>query len=198
MGISTTFDLRSRVEVEQTQPMLDESTLADYVSLPLLEGAVRDTVTQVPTLTELYRDLVAEAGESFARITEWVALRATGGVLVHCTAGKDRTGVAIALILDAVSVPRDDIIADYVASEQNLAGTWSERMLGIVRGMGYEVTPAIEKVVCGTDADAMRAALETVDAEYGGPREYFLSNGLEPQTLTALQNSLVDDVTLKG
>ncbi|QPZ39453.1 tyrosine-protein phosphatase [Paramicrobacterium chengjingii] len=193
MGISTIFDLRSRVEMEQTRPMLDESTLADYVSLPLLEGAVHDTVTQVPTLAELYNDLVAEAGESFARIAEWVALRATGGVLVHCTAGKDRTGVSLALILDAVRVPRDDIIVDYVISAENLAGAWSERMLGLVRKMGFEVTPEIEEVVCGTDADAMRAALETVDAEYGGSREYFLSNGLDERTLTALQNSLVEN-----
>ncbi|WP_166997948.1 tyrosine-protein phosphatase [Paramicrobacterium fandaimingii] len=133
-GISTIFDLRSRVEVEQTQPMLDESTLADYVSLPLLEGAVHDTVTQVPTLTELYRDLIDEAGESFARIGEWVALRSSGGVLVHCTAGKDRTGVAIALLLDAVGVPRERIIADYVISAENLAGAWSAMMLGRCEG----------------------------------------------------------------
>ncbi|WP_166984328.1 tyrosine-protein phosphatase [Paramicrobacterium fandaimingii] len=197
-GISTIFDLRSRVEVEQTQPMLDESTLADYVSLPLLEGAVHDTVTQVPTLTELYRDLIDEAGESFARIGEWVALRSSGGVLVHCTAGKDRTGVAIALLLDAVGVPRERIIADYVISAENLAGAWSAMMLGQVRRMGFEVTPAVEKVVCGTDAGAMRAALETVDAEYGGSHEYFAAHGLDERALTALQNSLVDDAEPHG
>lgn len=193
MGISTIFDLRSRVEVEQTQPMLDESTLADYVSLPLLEGAVHDTVTHVPTLTELYTDLVAEAGESFARIAEWVALRAAGGVLVHCTAGKDRTGVAIALILDAVGVPRSETVRDYVVSAENLAGAWSERMLALVRQMGIVVTDAVEMVVCGTDADAMRATLAHVDAEYGGSREYFAAHGLEDETLTALRNSLVED-----
>ncbi|WP_437584458.1 tyrosine-protein phosphatase [Paramicrobacterium sp. CJ85] len=189
--ITTIIDLRSRTEVEQTQPMLDESTLGEYLSLPLMEGAVEDVTTRVPTLTELYTGLVDTAGDSFARIAEWVAVRSRGGVLVHCTAGKDRTGVAVALLLDAVGVPRQTIIEDYVASAQNLAGPWAERMLGLARQMGVELTPQVRMLVTGTEPDAMQRTLEHVDAEHGGSVEYLTAHGLDADARQALRNALV-------
>ena len=57
-------------------------------------------------------------------------------MLVHCTAGKDRTGVAIALLLDAVGAERDAVVADYAASEANLSGAWADRMFAMIDAMG--------------------------------------------------------------
>ena len=46
--------------------------------------------------------------------------RADGAVLVHCAAGKDRTGVVVALALDAAGVDRDAIVGDYLASRERI------------------------------------------------------------------------------
>lgn len=191
-GISTIVDLRSRIEAEQSTGPVAESELADYLSLPLLEGAIADTVQQVPTLEQLYTHLVDDAGDSFARIGEWIAWHASGGVLVHCTAGKDRTGVAVALLLEAVGADRDQVLADYVVSEQNLAGEWAERALAMAERMGAPDTDAVRMVICGTDAEAMRGTLEHVDRVHGGARAYLAAHGLDENTLTALTNRLVE------
>lgn len=190
-GISTIVDLRSRTEVEQTSGAVSEAELAEYVSLPLLEGAVADSIHHVPSLEQMYTHLVDNAGAAFATIGEWIAWHSSGGVLVHCTAGKDRTGVAVALLLEAVGADREQVLADYAISEQNLAGAWSERTLAMVERMGIEVTQPIRTVICGTDAEAMRRTLEHVDHTYGGARAYLAAHGLDKATLTALRNRLV-------
>ena len=54
----------------------------------------------------------------FARMYMRCAAGADGPVLVHCAAGKDRTGIAVALILRLLGVDRDLVLADYILSEQ--------------------------------------------------------------------------------
>lgn len=183
--VGTIVDLRSRAESERSP---DAAGLPAPIRIPLLEGAVQTSAAQVPTLEELYLHLVDDQGEAFARIAGLVAT-AERGVLVHCTAGKDRTGVAVALLLDAVGVSRTSIIDDYVATGANLAGAWSDRMFSMIRQMGFTVTPAVEKVVAGTSADAMADALARVD-EAGGSAAYLVANGLSEDALAGLRERL--------
>lgn len=57
--------------------------------------------------------------------------------MVHCAAGKDRTGIVVALLLDLCGVPKEDIIKDYSASENYLQVSADECLLGNTRGMKY-------------------------------------------------------------
>jgi hypothetical protein len=69
----------------------------------------------VPTLGEMYVDMLAGAATVFGEVARLVAEERDGesrAVLMHCTAGKDRTGAAAALLLDAVGVDRDAIVVD--------------------------------------------------------------------------------------
>jgi protein-tyrosine phosphatase len=90
----------------------------------VLEGSAMTLVAQGADLTALYRHMTAESGAVLRRCVGQIAHAAEAGVVVHCTAGKDRTGIAVALTLAALGVDRADIVRDDAATEQNLAGAW--------------------------------------------------------------------------
>src|SRR5512145_128602 len=66
------------------------------------------------TMVRMYQQMPFRLQPRFAGVFEALAHAGDGATIVHCTAGKDRTGVAIALVLSALDVPRESIIADYV------------------------------------------------------------------------------------
>lgn len=184
-SIALVIDLRSEYEVADA-PAVHPST----VRLPLLDGAAAN-MTTVPTLNDVYASLLDTAGDSFVRIARLVADTEEGAVLVHCTAGKDRTGVAVALLLDAVGVDRAEIVTDYAISEVHLDGAWAERTLASVRAFGIEVTPEIAALIMHSPAHVMEETFEQVDARYGGAAEYLAEHGLDADALGRLRDRLL-------
>ncbi|QPE04210.1 tyrosine-protein phosphatase [Microbacterium schleiferi] len=151
--------------------------------------AIETALAQIPSLSDLYISMLEHGASAFAETARRVAV-SEGAVLVHCTAGKDRTGVAIALILEAVGVERAAIVDDYAASERNLAGPWTERMFGMLQAMGLPRTPALDDLVAATPPAAIITALEWVDAHHGGAAHYLRSGGLTDAELDALRRRL--------
>lgn len=111
--------------------------------------------------------------------------------LVHCTAGKDRTGAVIALTLTAVGVARDDVLHDYAETEKNLAGTWLDNHLELVRSYGVEVTEQVRELVGGSPIPALDKALKSVEHEFGSVRDYLLHHGLPEDSIARLHARLV-------
>jgi rhodanese-related sulfurtransferase len=111
------IDLRSPLELAEGHPL--DSLGARVVNLPLLEslrpGATPDVYDG--TLAGLYQLVAAAAPHLLVDLVHEVA-RADGPVLVHCAAGKDRTGIAVALVLRLLGVDRDLVLADYILTEQ--------------------------------------------------------------------------------
>ncbi|WP_254359759.1 tyrosine-protein phosphatase [Microbacterium hominis] len=193
--IGTVVDLRTQEEVDQRPDRLPGSREIELVHLPLLEGMARDAATRVPTLPGLYRQMAAHAGGTFARIAQYLTAEVDGrpeAVLVHCTAGKDRTGIAVAVLLDAAGADRDAILEDYASSGPNLAGEWAESMFARVRAMGVEVTPELEVLLAGSPVDAIDEALGWIDRERGGSAAYLAASGLSEPALETLRARLID------
>lgn len=148
----------------------------------------------IPTLQELYLAMIEHGAATFADCARAVAAPEDPqrpGVLIHCTAGKDRTGVAVALLLDAVGVRREAIVADYTRSQDQLAGAWAERMLEGLRRAGIPPLPEIEQLACASPAAAIEAVLAAVDAR-GGTAAYLREGGLSEEELGALCTTLRD------
>jgi protein-tyrosine phosphatase len=113
--------------------------------------------------------------------------RTEGAVLVHCAAGKDRTGVVVALALDAAGVDRDAIVADYLATRERIEPIIAR----LVSSSTYRAEleghdPQDHAPVPGT----MERVLELVDERYGGSAEWLAAHGLEHGELELLRHRL--------
>ncbi len=160
-------------------------------------------VEALPSLAQMYLSMLSENAAVFVEVAKVVAgtrgdgagdVTITGdspaGVLIHCTAGKDRTGLAIALLLDTVGVRREAIVADYASSAANLAGEWADGMLAMVAMTGVPVTAKLVEIIAGSPGSAIEGALTWVDSTYGGTAEYLRSQGLEAAELEAMVRRL--------
>ncbi|MGW5647723.1 tyrosine-protein phosphatase [Saccharopolyspora sp. NPDC003752] len=187
-GVALVIDLRSEREAAATfgSPAAHPAT----VRLPLLDGELR-SMTGVPTLSGLYADLLDSAGHAFARVAELVAETEDGAVLVHCAAGKDRTGVAVALLLEAVGVDRQAIVADYALSESQLSQEWAAAIVSSIRATGVEITPQVEALITRSPADEMEVTLEHLDDRYGGAVRYLAKHGFDADALARLRQRLL-------
>ncbi len=218
-SIGVIVDFRTPSEQQMAPDRLPSSRPIRVVEIALLEGALpgpaakvadavgpdaaatalREALAQLPTLAELYVSMLthgAEALADLARLVAAPALEHTGepaasGVLVHCTAGKDRTGVSVAVLLDAVGADRDAVVADYASSADNLAGVWADAMLANVTRMGVALSPQIVELVTLTPAAAITAALDWVDQQHGSSSAYLQSGGLTDRELAALRGRMI-------
>ena len=113
---------------------------------------------------------------------------ADGAVLVHCAAGKDRTGVVVAFALDAAGVSREAIVDDYLAT--------GERIVQILERLCSSETYRAE--LEGHDPQdhaplpaTIERVLEFVDEHAGGPAAWLLANGLDDEDLERLRERLL-------
>ena len=131
----------------------------------------------VELMTELYRALVNDQAHRFAELFEHL-LQAEGPVVFHCTAGKDRTGFAAALILLALGVPRDVVQQDYLLTNRVFQHPPTAQ-----GGLSAEVLAVLWRVQPGF----LDAALHAVDTDHGGIDRYLAQRlGLSPAALQQL------------
>ena len=113
--------------------------------------------------------------------------RADGAVLVHCAAGKDRTGVVIALALDAAGVDREMIVGDYLATAERI-GVILERLVSspTYRAELEGHDPQRHAPVPGT----IERVLELLDERFGGSAAWLADHGLGSADLEQLRRRL--------
>lgn len=217
LGVSDVVDLRSHFEVHHEGPgpmrARADITFHHHSYLPEQhdddapedhdETIVHDDQTPGKRLPWLGKDSKIDLQDAFA--THYLgylmdrpasvvgALRAVahapGATLVHCAAGKDRTGTTVALALSLVEADRDQILADYAAS--------SERMQLIVDRLMRTDTyrPNLEGRSLDshmTRPQSMRAVLQYVDDEFGGVEALLQRMGWTSEDTTAMRSKLLD------
>jgi protein-tyrosine phosphatase len=113
--------------------------------------------------------------------------QADGAVLVHCAAGKDRTGVVVALALDAAGVDRTAIVGDYLATADRIEAIL-ERLVSspTYRAELEGHDPSRHAPVPGT----MERVLELVDEQFGGSEAWLSAHGLDGGDLERLRHRL--------
>jgi protein-tyrosine phosphatase len=115
-------------------------------------------------------------------------------MIVHCTAGKDRTGVAVAMLLTVLGVGRDDILSDYAKSDvfgRNLriAGSVDEAFR---TSFGFVPSEAVMAMLIGTDSEFLLAALAAVEREWGSTAGYFEASGVDADRQEQLRATLLE------
>jgi protein tyrosine/serine phosphatase len=107
---------------------------------------------------------------------------------VHCAAGKDRTGVVIALALSAVGVPAEEVIADYTRTDERIEAIL-RRLMGSRTYEGDLKDSAIDRH--RPRAETMKAFLEQVSVRYGGVSQWLGDHGFGADDIARLRAKLV-------
>jgi protein-tyrosine phosphatase len=159
----------------------------------LTEEQVAALLEQIPTLEELYVAILSGSAPQFAGVAGAVLDAADTdrpGVIVHCTAGKDRTGLAAALLLGVAGADRDAIVADYVLTETNLAGGLALELTRLITSIGVPLTPRLETLATKSPAGAIEAALDWIATTHGDAAAYLRSGGLSEDQTARLRSLL--------
>jgi protein-tyrosine phosphatase len=183
LGLRTVIDLRWPHELRASPSAFASSPAVRYRSIPLLE----DDPTPVIGLAATYRLMLDERGPQLADVAR--AVLEPGGLpaVIGCAAGKDRTGVAVALLLAAVGVAADEIVADYV-----LTGPAFSRP---DTGDPHLVDWRAEPIMLECPPAHMEALLAHLAARHGGARALLRRHGLTPGELDLLVERLTEPAT---
>lgn len=187
-AVARIVDLRDGEEVAAEPSEIDGP---ETTHLPLFLGSVRSFFESDVSLDDLYLHLLEESGD---RLVEAVRIIAAGDpTLVHCTVGKDRTGVTVALALSAVGADREAVIADYALTESQLPPERSRRIAEYLRSQHPEAVHAVA-LATQSPADVMRRLLAQVDERWGSAAGYLRANGMTEGELDALRAALVEPI----
>jgi protein tyrosine/serine phosphatase len=133
-------------------------------------------------MLDRYRVGVAEAMTAVARAPE-------GAVLIHCAAGKDRTGLISALLLGLAGVPAETIAADYAMTAELLRSREREWLEGLEPEERAEREAMLARYA--PTAEVMSAVLEGLAERFGGVEPYLLATGMGTDDLDRLRDRLV-------
>jgi protein tyrosine/serine phosphatase len=185
-GVSRVIDLRSDFELDGTPHPLAED--ASYARIPWIDpqrDVERDPDGE-PDLAGRYRDSLDRNTRQVAAVVRAFVEAPSGPVLVHCHAGKDRTGMLVALLLDLVGVDRGVIAEDYAQSEG---------FLGIrdrIAALETDQERHEAETFWRTLPETIAATLKHLDAEYGSSEDYLRDGcGLTAEEIQAVRDRLV-------
>lgn len=209
LGIRAVYDLRSAAERAGAPDLLPEGT--DYCALDVLADSTMALPANLMTLladpaaaslalagsivTDLfdsaYREIIAlpSALASYRALFADLAAAERRPALVHCTMGKDRTGWAVAALLMLLDVPDEDVMAEYMITNDLLLPAL-QPVFDQFRDAGGD--PGVLLPVFGVDPAYLAAGLDEMTGLFGSIEGYFSTGlGLDVPTIDALRSAFL-------
>lgn len=191
LGIRTVIDLRRPTEVE-SQGRAPEwpgytwhNIAPDHPEWHPHEYRADEGVARF--LARRYMEIATQGVAGIVKVIGLIAEPENSPVVVHCLAGKDRTGVVIALVLSLLGVGEAQIAADYA-----LTADAALRVLVHLRNEEPEVIARAQPYSLHTPADAMRIFLRDLREQYGSVEAYLVDAGLTYDQIAALRDNLLE------
>jgi protein-tyrosine phosphatase len=192
LQIGDVIDLRSSAELRlDGRGLLERETAIRFHHLPLFDGvqSADREAAGVMNLADRYFLLAEFAKEAIARVVNVLAESGAPAVY-HCAAGKDRTGVVSAVVLGALGVRDEVIIADYAATQENLDAIVARLMAT----EGYRtMLEALPPDTLHAEPTTMIALLTRIRERYGSMSEYLHAAGVSRATQERLADALLED-----
>lgn len=200
LGLRTIVDLRAPQE-KKTPPVLAG---ARQIDLPIeLENRARERLQPlmvkrggepevVDVLKQMYRDLADEAWPQLGQFLRILLSAESYPVLVHCRAGKDRTGFMCALVQQAIGVERAAIFEDYLKTNEAFLPQ-TRRMIRAMKifSLGRVQTESF-KAAFNAREEYLQAALDRIDEAHGGLAAYLEKCGITSRDLDTLRGLLLE------
>ncbi len=194
LNIATQIDLRKQEEVlDQGRGPL-EAMGANYINIAVIPEGGSDKLNKLVGDTGIsgkrYLGYLEFGPTSWLRLFGILAERENLPVLLHCTAGKDRTGVSTAFLLSILGVRREIIEADYLLTNLD-----TERQADFIEStVGYPEGYNREKMmsIAGVPRDAMKDFLDGVESKWGSAVEYLEKIGVTNDQMDMIRNNFLE------
>lgn len=195
--VRTVADLRANIEIRAGRPgPMTREPLVAVEQLSLFPERKPADAFEVPPwerrpvvgrgFSGLYLGFLAERADSVLAALRLIAHR-DGATIVHCTAGKDRTGTVIALAVADAGVERSAIVADYAASADHFDALM-RRLAGSTAGRALALAAAVRH---RPKAVTMERFLDALAEQAGGVRPWLAAHGWTEADHAALRRKLV-------
>ena len=194
LNISTQIDLRKQEEVlDQGRGPL-EAMGANYINIAVIPEGGSDKLNKLVGDTGIsgkrYLGYLEFGPTSWLRLFGILADGENLPVLLHCTAGKDRTGVSTAFLLSVLGVSREVIEADYLLTNLD-----TERQADFIEStVGYPEGYDREKMIsiAGVPRDAMKDFLDGVESKWGSAVEYLEKIGVTKEQMEMVRTNFLE------
>lgn len=194
LGVRRIIDLRADDEVTRDPSRVTGLDL-HIQRVPLFLGSVRSFFEEDLSLAQMYRLIVEESAAGVVDVVRGII--ADPPVLVHCTVGKDRTGVTVAVALAAAGVDEDEVVADYARTESHLPASRTRKVIKRLNKLHPEAVN-LEELATRSPAPVMRGLLGELADRYGSAADYLRAHGLTDDELVELRRVLVEAPTRRG
>ena len=203
LGVRTVCDLRRDEERDENPSRVAGEEGIELVPLPIggLSAETRTIATRMmrgeveelsaARMAEIYLEILEEYPAVWRELVGRAGSEQSLPLVVHCTAGKDRTGVASALILAALGVEDGDIVSDYELSHDLYSAALIASVRPRLEAKGVEFA-RVENYFAASAA-VMEATLAGIGDRYGGVERYLIERaGLAPGRLDSLRKRLLE------
>ncbi|KYK56984.1 hypothetical protein DCS_03991 [Drechmeria coniospora] len=207
LGITHIFDLRSATELDGALVIVEVPPPIQRRHVPVFTRdddnddfapeavawryrayTAEDTVTG---FRDAYAAILRAAPRAFAEVLAHLAQPDPTPCLVHCTAGKDRTGVLCALLLTLCGVPDQLVAREYALTEDGLRPLRADIVQRLRRMPALDGDLAAAERMLSAKPESMLATLDMVRQEYGSAEDYVINQcGLSAQQLAQLRRNL--------
>ncbi len=205
MGVSKIHDFRRKDEQTQSPSRAVRAEFIDDYQISIgdisrfwefLFGGELTADSSHQLVVNSYRSCIDVVVPEFSRFMRHIVDNGDSASVFHCSAGKDRTGMAAALILSALDVPRETIVEDYMLTLQHYD---SDALIEIVEGHLRDAK--VEEwdrdwliPYCSVHQDNIIAFLEAIDERYGDVKTYLTSAlGLSVADLEKMHSCYLDN-----
>jgi protein-tyrosine phosphatase len=171
-GVSEREEAACAIPAATVHSLPIEPTIVQKLFDVMAAGHRLTAADTVALMQDTYRNFVRTGTPRFASLFAHVLDEHDAPLVFHCTAGKDRTGFAAALILRALGVSGEDVMRDYLLTNELFKPQPAPE---------HSLPPEVRTVLWGVQPEFLNAAFETIDAVYGGVEAY-LREGLGLRT----------------
>jgi protein-tyrosine phosphatase len=207
LGLSALVDFRSEAEKQEEPNRLPDPPGFRVVDIPILDegnqALVGEIMARIDTgdfddfdpdaaMMTANRQFASEFTPQFRQFIHTVLEASGRPVAWHCSAGKDRTGFAAAILLRILGVPKDVIMRDYLASREHALDARRNQLL-LLRLFKGETAADKLSVMMGVEEDWLAAAFDEIDSTWGSFDAYVREGlQLDASDVARLQQLLLD------
>ena len=201
LGLRVVYDLRAEAERDGAPSLLPDGVRREWLPIggtaaqtkELTDLVLEGKLAEVPPdfLVRIYEGMAEVAAPTFGRLLTGLAEPDGSPALIHCTAGKDRTGMGAALLLSVLGVDEETILDDYELSAAHYTDHQVARLRAKLADAGIDV--AHYRAVFGAPRHALAALLATLRERHGSVEGYLQDEaGVAPEVFEQLRARLLE------